>query len=102
MKSKKQVKSKAAMMLALVLVVGGLAAVAGSFLRQMLAEKDDMKEYAELLETAQQPADGGMAAQPETTDSPGAGGLPPGSGRESTGSGLARNQRRAGQSEADA
>ena len=41
------------MMLSLVLVVGGLAAVAGSFLQQMLAEKDDMKEYAELLETAQ-------------------------------------------------
>ena len=57
-------------MLSLVLVVGGLAAVAGSFLQQMLAEKDDMKEYAELLETAQQPAGGGIAVQPGATDSP--------------------------------
>ena len=57
-------------MLALVLFIGGLAAVAGSFLRQMIAEKDDMKDYAELLETTQQPAGGGMAAQPWTTDSP--------------------------------
>lgn len=57
-------------MLSLVLVVGGLAAVAGSFLQQMLAEKDDMKEYAELRETAQQPAGGGIAVQPGATDSP--------------------------------
>ena len=63
MRSKKQVRSKAAMVLALVLVVGGLAAVAGSFLRQMLAEKDDMKEYAELLETAQQSAGGEMRSR---------------------------------------
>ena len=69
-KRKKQVKTKAAMMLSLVLVVGGLAAVAGSFLQQMLAEKDDMKEYAELRETAQQPAGGGIAVQPGATDSP--------------------------------
>ena len=58
------------MMLALVLIVGGLAAVAGSFLQQMFAEKDDMKEYVELLETAQQPAGGGIAVQPEVTDAP--------------------------------
>lgn len=58
------------MMLSLVLVVGGLAAVAGSFLRQMLAEKDDMKEYAELLETAHQPENSGMDAQPKMTDAP--------------------------------
>lgn len=68
-KSKNKVNNKAAMMLALVLVVGGLAAVTGSFLQQMLAEKDDMKEYAELLKTTQQSAGGGMAAQPETLDS---------------------------------
>lgn len=58
------------MMLALVLVVGGLAVVAGSFLRQILTEKDDMKEYAELLETAHQPANSRMDAQPGTTDAP--------------------------------
>lgn len=57
-------------MLALVLVVGGLAAVAGSFLQQMFAEKDDMKEYVEMLEIAHQPANSGVDAQPETMDSP--------------------------------
>lgn len=56
-------------MLSVVLIVGGMTAIAGSFLRQMLAEKDDMEEYAELLEMAQRPADGEEIAQPEMTDS---------------------------------
>lgn len=55
-------------MLALVLVVGGLAAVTSSFLRQIFAEKSDMQEYAELLEMEWRPVDGEEMAQTETFD----------------------------------
>ena len=70
----KQVRNKAILMIALILVLGGAGAVVGSFVGQTMEEQTDMQEYAQLLEQAQIPAEMQKPMQeeekPDETPSP--------------------------------
>ncbi len=58
MKNKKRVRDKFLLLLAMMLAVGGTAAIIGSFAAQTMEERADMAEYDQLAVQANQPAAG--------------------------------------------